>query len=67
VTNETPGQVVFLLDDYHLIKDPSIHQALTFLLDHLPPTLHSAPRYPGLGQDEGSGRYPLDFAQATAK
>ncbi len=35
-----PDHLVFLLDDYHLIEDPSIHQALTFLLDHLPPTVH---------------------------
>jgi LuxR family maltose regulon positive regulatory protein len=35
-------QTVFVLDDYHLIADPAIHQALTFLLDHLPPTLHFA-------------------------
>lgn len=40
VANEAPGPVVFVLDDYHLIEDPSIHGALTFLLDHLPPTLH---------------------------
>ncbi|MFZ0546483.1 MAG: hypothetical protein WAM60_13645, partial [Candidatus Promineifilaceae bacterium] len=32
--------LVFVLDDYHLITDPSIHQSLTFLLDHLPPLLH---------------------------
>lgn len=32
--------VVFVLDDYHLIDDPAVHQALAFLLDHLPPTLH---------------------------
>jgi LuxR family maltose regulon positive regulatory protein len=30
---------VFVLDDYHLIVDPAVHEALTFLLDHLPPTL----------------------------
>jgi LuxR family transcriptional regulator, maltose regulon positive regulatory protein len=40
VANEVLDHVVFVLDDYHLIDDPSIHQALTFLLDHLPPTLH---------------------------
>jgi LuxR family maltose regulon positive regulatory protein len=40
VANDTPDHVVFVLDDYQLIHDPSIHQALTFLLDHLPPTLH---------------------------
>jgi LuxR family maltose regulon positive regulatory protein len=32
--------VVFVLDDYHLIQDPAIHNAVTFLLDHLPPALH---------------------------
>lgn len=31
---------VFVLDDYHLIEEPAVHTALTFLLDHLPPTLH---------------------------
>jgi LuxR family transcriptional regulator, maltose regulon positive regulatory protein len=29
-----------VLDDYHLIKTQSIHEALTFLLDHLPPYMH---------------------------
>jgi LuxR family maltose regulon positive regulatory protein len=38
--NEIPDHTVFVVDDYHLIDDPSIHQALTFLLDHLPPMLH---------------------------
>jgi len=42
VANDVPHHTVFVLDDYHLIEDPSIHQALTFLLDHLPPTLHFA-------------------------
>ena len=32
--------VVLVLDDYHLIETPSIHEALTFLLDHAPPSLH---------------------------
>ncbi|MDY7042269.1 MAG: LuxR family transcriptional regulator, partial [Chloroflexota bacterium] len=31
---------VLVLDDYHLITAPPIHEALIFLLDHLPPTLH---------------------------
>jgi LuxR family maltose regulon positive regulatory protein len=39
--NETRGHVVFVLDDYHLIEEPAIHQALTFLLDHLPPSIHA--------------------------
>jgi len=35
-----PSHLVFVLDDYHLIIDSSIHDALTYLLDHLPPRLH---------------------------
>ncbi|MEZ4735054.1 MAG: LuxR C-terminal-related transcriptional regulator [Caldilineaceae bacterium] len=31
--------VVLVLDDYHLITAGSIHEALTFLIEHLPPTL----------------------------
>jgi len=38
--NKTLNQVVFVIDDYHLIEVPSNHQALTFLLDHMPPSLH---------------------------
>jgi LuxR family transcriptional regulator, maltose regulon positive regulatory protein len=38
--NDVPDHMVFVLDDYHLIEEPSIHQAVTFLLDHLPPKLH---------------------------
>ncbi len=32
--------IVLVLEDYHLISAPAIHQSLTFLLEHLPPTLH---------------------------
>ena len=35
-----PHQVALILDDYHLIEIPAIHEALIFLLDHLPPNLH---------------------------
>ena len=35
-----PNQVFLVLDDYHVIKNLEIHQALTFLLDHQPPPLH---------------------------
>ncbi|MCB0111291.1 MAG: NACHT domain-containing protein, partial [Caldilineaceae bacterium] len=31
--------VVLVLDDYHLITAAPIHEALTFLIEHLPPTL----------------------------
>ncbi len=31
---------VLVLDDYHVVESPAIHEALAFLLDHLPPQLH---------------------------
>ena len=31
---------VLALDDYHVIHTPSIHQQLTFLLEHQPPQMH---------------------------
>jgi LuxR family transcriptional regulator, maltose regulon positive regulatory protein len=34
------GQIVLVLDDYHLIEAQPVHDAVTFLLDHLPPQLH---------------------------
>lgn len=40
VANTLSEPIAFVLDDYHLIEDPAIHIALTFLLDHLPPTIH---------------------------
>lgn len=40
VGSEIPGHMVFVLDDAHLIADEAILQAVTFLLDHLPPHLH---------------------------
>jgi LuxR family maltose regulon positive regulatory protein len=35
-----PDHFSIVLDDYHVIKTQSIHEALTFLLDHLPPQMH---------------------------
>ena len=35
-----PDNFSIVLDDYHLIKTQSIHEALTFLLDHQPPQMH---------------------------
>ena len=32
--------VVLVLDNYQVITDESIHQALSFLLEHLPPQMH---------------------------
>jgi LuxR family maltose regulon positive regulatory protein len=39
----TAGLPLFLvLDDYHLITNPTCHQTLTFFLDHLPADVHVA-------------------------
>ena len=35
-----PENFSIVLDDYHMIRAQSIHEALTFLLDHLPPQMH---------------------------
>lgn len=56
--NDTPEHIVFVLDDYHLIKDPAIHEALAFLLDHLPPALHFVLA--------GRGEPPLPLARYRA-
>jgi LuxR family maltose regulon positive regulatory protein len=37
-----PTPFILVLDDYHLIQTQLIHDALTFLLDHLPPPMHLA-------------------------
>lgn len=34
-----PQPSVLVLDDYHLIQSRPVHEALTFLLDHVPPTV----------------------------
>lgn len=31
--------LVIVLDDYHVIENPSVHAGLTFLIDHLPPSV----------------------------
>ncbi|MCX6048519.1 MAG: hypothetical protein NT075_25730 [Chloroflexi bacterium] len=36
----SPQPVVFVLDDYHVIENQVIHDALAFLVDHLPGPLH---------------------------
>ena len=35
-----PDNFVLVLDDYHLIDSKPVDQALTFLLEHLPPQMH---------------------------
>ena len=37
----SPGvQWILVLDDYHVIAAPDVHEAMSFLLDHLPDQLH---------------------------
>ncbi|WP_461171447.1 LuxR C-terminal-related transcriptional regulator [Arthrobacter sp. Z1-9] len=33
-------EFILVLDDYHVIEERPVHDALVFLLDHLPPQLH---------------------------
>jgi len=37
---EVPDPVVLVLDDYHVINTLAIHDALSFLLENLPPQMH---------------------------
>jgi LuxR family maltose regulon positive regulatory protein len=34
------ADVVLMLDDYHAITNPAIHEQISFLLDHAPPQFH---------------------------
>ena len=34
----TAGDIVLVLDDYHVIDAPEVHDGMAFLLDHLPPS-----------------------------
>ncbi len=36
----SPTDVILILDDYQVIRTPEIHQAVTFLVEHMPPALH---------------------------
>ena len=33
-----PNDLVLVLDDYHVIDSPEVHEGMAFLLEHLPPT-----------------------------
>src|SRR6266702_4300415 len=37
---QLPTEAVLVLDDYHLIEAQPIHDALTYLVEHLPPNMH---------------------------
>ena len=39
-TQGPQDKVVFVLDDYHLIENQAVHQAINFLLENQPPQLH---------------------------
>jgi LuxR family maltose regulon positive regulatory protein len=36
----SPREIILVLEDYHVIRQPAIHEAIAFLLEHLPPFLH---------------------------
>ncbi len=38
--NESLEKSVFILDDYHLIESPVIHQLFSFFIEHMPANLH---------------------------
>ena len=33
-------RLIFILDDYHLITNPKVHESLTFFIEHMPPQMH---------------------------
>nr|BBH85568.1 helix-turn-helix transcriptional regulator [Thermosporothrix sp. COM3] len=35
-----PVNCILVLEDYHLLNEPRIHETVTFFLEHLPPSLH---------------------------
>jgi LuxR family maltose regulon positive regulatory protein len=35
-----PDQSIIVLDDYHLIHSKAVHDAINFLIEYLPPTIH---------------------------
>lgn len=37
---ELDQHFALVLDDYHNIEEATVHKAITFLLDHLPPSMH---------------------------
>ena len=38
--DDLPGEVAVVLDDYHIIDSESVHQIVSFLLEHLPEGVH---------------------------
>ncbi len=38
----TPGRMVLVLDDYHVVESSAVDDALLFTLEHMPPSVHLA-------------------------
>ncbi|MHB1132172.1 MAG: LuxR C-terminal-related transcriptional regulator [Chloroflexota bacterium] len=38
--SEGTGDFVVVLDDYHVVESQAVHEAVTFLVEHLPPRAH---------------------------
>ena len=37
---QLPHDFVLVLDDYHVVENEGVHEAVAFMLDHLPPQMH---------------------------
>jgi LuxR family maltose regulon positive regulatory protein len=56
-----PDHFMLVLDDYHVIDATAVDQALTFLLEHLPPQMHlviTTREEPQLRSPDGAKRNP---------
>ena len=58
------GELLLVLDDYHVITAPPVHEAVDFLLEHLPASVHlvlatraDPPRPSPAGSSEASERF----------
>jgi len=40
---DIPGPLVLVMDDYHVISNPQVHEAVAFFLDHMPPHMRCTP------------------------
>jgi LuxR family maltose regulon positive regulatory protein len=38
--DQLPNEIAVILDEYHLIESPDIHQAVSFLINYLPMNVH---------------------------
>lgn len=40
ISSTISDEFIFVLDDYHLVESQKIHEIITFMLNHLPPSMH---------------------------